>query len=388
MPTGGRIWDVCLTHDRAYGGLYRSVGNFAAALDAHILSFDDSRAARPPIEDEGRLHRLQCRPVPVNRDCWFVTPAMRREANRTTADATALMVHSLFRGHASWSMDAARRRGIPYAAAPHGSLDPVGMRRRSTLKRLWMRVTGRTFLERANAVYFASTREMQEALPWAENCRPVVVHWPIAVPDMAQRTVARESFRRRHGLPEDERLLLFVGRLHSIKRLFHLIDVFVAAAPQRCRLAIVGMDGDVRRDAIQAYAASRGCDRVHTLGALHGTELTHAYLASEGYISLSYRENFSYSMADALACGLPVILSPGHYLAYDLPHQSNGAFGCGWLLHDDGLSAAANAIKRFAAASSSELADMGGCGRAWVLANLTWEKFAATVRGGLVSPTG
>jgi len=39
-------------------------------------------------------------------------------------------------------------------------------------------------------------------------------------------------------------------------------------------------------------------------------------------------------------------------------------------------------------ASSTELADMGGCGRAWVLANLTWEKFAATVRGGLLSPSG
>jgi len=295
------------------------------------------------------------------------------------------MVHSLFRGHAAWSMDEARRRGILYGTAPHGSLDPVGMRRRPVLKRLWMQATGQRFLERANAVYFASTREMKEALPWAPKCRPVVVHWPIHVPDITHRNSVRADFRRHHGLPEEDRLLIFVGRLHSIKRLFHLIDAFVAAAPQRCRLAIVGMDGDVRRDAIQAYAGSRGCDRVHALGALHGTELTRAYLASEGYISLSYRENFSYSMADALACGLPVILSPGHYLAYDLPHQSNGAFGCGWLLHDDGLPAAADAINRFAAASSSELADMGGCGRAWVLANLTWEKFAATVRGGLLS---
>ena len=388
MPAGGRIWDICLTHDPAYGGLYRSVRNFAAALDADILSFDDSRVPRPAVEAQERLHRLRCIPIPVNRDCWFVTPAMSREANSTTADATALMVHSLFRGHATWSMDEARRRGIPYGAAPHGSLDPVGMRRRPALKRLWMTSTGRSFLERAQAVYFASTREMQEALPWAPKCRPVVVHWPIEVPDIAHRIAVRAAFRRHYNLPEDDRLLVFVGRLHSIKRLFHLVDVFVAAAPQRCRLAIVGMDGDVQRESIQAYAASRGCDRIHVLGALHGAELTQAYLPSEGYVSLSHRENFSYAMADALACGLPVILSPGHYLAYDLPHQSNGTLGCGWLLPDDGLPSAVAGIRQFATASSAELEAMGCRGRAWVLANLTWEKFASTVRIALLAPSG
>lgn len=378
-----RVWEICLTHDPALGGLHRSIEDFAKALDANILSFDDSRANRAQIDSAGRIHRLRCSPQWLNRECLFITPGMKREADRIAANAKALMVHSLFRDHAAWAMDFADRNGIRYGVAVHGSLDPVGMRRRPALKRLWMRLKGQAFLERATAVFFATTREMQQAMQWATACRPVVVHWPVVVPDVFRHDDARASFRTRHGIPQEARLLLFVGRLHSIKRLFHLIDVFAAAESPNCRLAIVGMDGDVRSASLQRHAASLRCDRIHVLGPLQGENLEAAYLGSDGYMSLSYRENFSYSMADALAYGLPVIVSPGHYLAHDLPRTSRDGFRCGWLLGDDSPSSAVHAVEQFATASTAVLDDMGGHGRAWAIENLSWATFAATVRNAL-----
>jgi len=119
------------------------------------------------------------------------------------------------------------------------------------------------------------------------------------------------------------------------------------------------------------------------LGPLQGENLEAAYLGSDGYVSLSYRENFSYSMADALAYGLPVIVSPGHYLAHDLPRSSRDGFRCGWLLDDDRPSSAVHAVEQFATASTAVLDDMGGHGRAWAIENLSWATFAATVKNAL-----
>ena len=131
------------------------------------------------------------------------------------------------------------------------------------------------------------------------------------------------------------------------------------------------------------YANATGCRNVRILGALEGPYLADAYRASDAYISLSYRENFSYSMADALSYGLPVIVSPNHYLAYDIHRLDNRTFPCGWHLEDDSLAVAVAGLRAFGTATTAQRRDMGGHGRAWVQESLGWDKFAAEVRATL-----
>ena len=93
------VWDVCLTHDPVYGGIHRSVCNFAAALDGRILSFDDGAVDRSGSREERPVVRVACRPLPWNRSCHWVSRSMAAEAGRAIAGADLLVVHSLFRGH-------------------------------------------------------------------------------------------------------------------------------------------------------------------------------------------------------------------------------------------------------------------------------------------------
>ena len=378
-----RVWEVTLTHDPSLGGLFRSVQDFAAATDSHILSFDDSRNARPRLDESGCVHRIACDPVWLNRDCLFVTPSMKRTADRIVASAESLVVHSLFRGHATWATRWATAHRRRYVAVPHGCLDPVGMQRRSVIKRAWMQLHGLSYLRNANAVIFASTREMEHATKWLPFGRPQVIHWPIPLPPVIDVAPCRISFRKRHDIPLDHDTLLFVGRLHSIKRLHHLLNAFRLSALPNCSLVIVGMDGNLTRDSLVHYANATGCRNVRILGALEGPYLADAYRASDAYISLSYRENFSYSMADALSYGLPVIVSPNHYLAYDIHRLDNRKFPCGWHLEDDSLAVAVAGLRAFGTATTAQRRDMGGHGRAWVQESLGWDKFAAEVRATL-----
>jgi glycosyltransferase involved in cell wall biosynthesis len=172
--------------------------------------------------------------------------------------------------------------------------------------------------------------------------------------------------------------LLFVGRLHAVKRPVELVRAFceatAAASQEHCHLAIVGMDGDLTQADIRAAIPPACRNRVHLIGPLAGADLAAAQLAGDGFISLSFQENFGYAAAEALAFGLPGILSTGHDLAHEMPALA-GRFACGWLLGDEEHATAVAAIREFAAASDAALAAAGATGRTWVAETLAFERF-------------
>jgi len=383
-----RICNVCLTHDPAYGGLHRSVQDFSRALAAPIVSFDNGlfehgEGERLHVEEGVSVHRLGCGTGWLARDCHVIPAATARQADAAVADADLLVVHSLFRGHATWARAWAQRQpGRRYWAVPHGCLDPWVLSHRGLLKRLWLEARGRSFLAHADRIVVSSQRSLEKSLAWIPDGRPadrtVVVHWPVDLPRLDGQMAARAAFRRQHGIPEAARLLLYVGRLHAVKRPVETVRAFceatAAASLEHCHLAIVGMDGDLTQADVHAAIPPACRDRVHLIGPLAGADLAAAHLAGDGFISLSYQENFGYAAAEALAFGLPVILSPGHDLAHEMPALA-GRFACGWLLGDDAQATAVAVIREWATASEGALAAAGTTGRSWVAETLAFERF-------------
>lgn len=384
MPTIStqlRAVNVCLTHDPSLAGLYRAVDDFALALDAPILSFDDGRCDRRLL---GATERCPVVRIPagagwLSRDCHVVSASAAQQAETVIADAGLLVVHSLFRGHAPWAASAARRLGVPYWAVPHGCLDPWGLSQRRWLKRAWLAAYGAAYFSGAERVVFATRREAEKAEPWIPADRGVVVHWPVEVREIKDRDIRRQRFRDRLGIRDTERLLLSVGRLHSMKRPIETVATFCAAASDNCHLAMVGMDGDITAAQVEAAIPTACMQRVHVVGSLAGDELQDAYVAADGFISLSFRENFGYAVADAVAHGLPVILSPGHDLAHELP-QCGGKLAFGWLLPDDSLVSASEAINGFCRMPAAQGANMSTAAAAWARDNLSWERFRGALQ--------
>jgi len=373
-----RICNVCLTHDPAYGGLHRSVHDFSRALAASILSFDDGRGERFSVEDGVPVRRLGNGTGWLARDCRIMSAATACQADAAVADAELLVVHSLFRAHAPWAERWAKLRGRRYWAVPHGCLDPWGLSQRGLLKRLWLEAWGRSYLAHAERIVVSSQRSLEKSQPWMPSGghadRAVVVHWPVALPRLADRAAARAGVRHRHGIPDGARLLLFVGRLHAVKRPVETVQAFCAAAGENCHLVMAGMDGDLTQSDLRRLIPAGREDRVHLVGPFASDAVAEAMLASDGFISLSYQENFGYAAAEAIAAGLPVILSPGHDLAHEMPMR-DGRLGCGWLLGDDAHATAVAAIREWAAASEATLAKIGSTGRGWAGDVLSFERF-------------
>ena len=382
-------WHICVGHTSRHAGLYRGIRDFAKALPGGVLSFDDAFDRALAAKAETSVQRIACQGNWLARRCHVILRQAASEAAQAVSAADLLVVHSLFRAHCQWASGWAETHKKPYWIVPHGCLDPAGMRRRSIVKRLWQWRYGAKFLAHADAIICATHREREKVAPWVSGSRAPdgnrsrvhVVPWPVEVPSLAGRDAARIAFRERLGIPQDASVLLSVGRLHSTKRPLETIAAFCAADAPRCHLVLIGMDEDLTRNHV-VRAIPDGCrSRVHVVGPLYGASLSEAWLAGDGYISLSRKENFGYSAAEALSYGLPVILSPGHDLAYELPNTGAGGLACGWLLPDDSMRSAVEAITAFA--TSCDGSDFGSVrqfpnnavGRGWVADHLQFDRF-------------
>jgi glycosyltransferase involved in cell wall biosynthesis len=183
-------------------------------------------------------------------------------------------------------------------------------------------------------------------------------------------TPATTSRLLRIGLPSKGRLAEISAHLLNEAGLsFRRTDRSLFA---RCRDMPVEVTF-LRTDDIPVLCAEGAID----LGVT-GADLVAAHLAGDGFISLSFQENFGYAAAEAVAYGLPVILSPGHDLAHEMP-ALDGRFACGWLLGDNAQATAVAAIREWAGASDGALAAAGGVGRSWAAETLPFERFRDTL---------
>ncbi len=138
------------------------------------------------------------------------------------------------------------------------------------------------------------------------------------------RAAIRAAARARWGMSAAEQIVLYIGRLEDYKGIELLLSAFgrAAAAGKDLRLAIAG-DGSLRRR-VEAVAAD--ADRhVAYLGRLSGDDVLRAYLAADVVVLTSLFEPWGLVVNEAMACGLPVIVSDQVGCADDLVrHRETG----------------------------------------------------------------
>lgn len=125
------------------------------------------------------------------------------------------------------------------------------------------------------------------------------------------RPMSRAGVRRRLGLPPDEPVLLYVGRIEPLKG----IDILIRAAAQtegRFRLLVVGGDGKdaERKEELRRLAEELGiAGNVIFQDAVSHDRLPLYYNAADVCVVPSYYESFGLVALEAMACGVPVVAS-------------------------------------------------------------------------------
>jgi glycosyltransferase involved in cell wall biosynthesis len=238
-------------------------------------------------------------------------------------------LHSVFLWPTRAAARAAERAGIPYLVAPHGALVGDLVRRRGWLRKsLWLRLVERRTLARAAAWHATSQLEADEAAGLGLPLPPVrLVPYGVDLDpwDASGGTelapAVRAALARRP-------LLLFLGRLSWKKGLDRLV-VALAEVPG-ATLAIAGNDEDGYQAHLDELAAGAGvAERLVYLGPVHGADKAELLHRADALVLPSYSENLAIVVLEAMAAGLPVVVSPEVGLAAVVREHGAGVVTAG-----------------------------------------------------------
>lgn len=121
-------------------------------------------------------------------------------------------------------------------------------------------------------------------------------------------TTERRLLRAQLGVGEADILVLFVGRLVPAKGVNDLVAAYYQLDEQIASKTHLGFVGDgMLRDQVARLGAED--ERIHYLGWLGGNELWAAYAAADLFVGPSWNENWGLVVNEAMAAGLPVLVS-------------------------------------------------------------------------------
>ncbi len=228
----------------------------------------------------------------------------------------AVVIHGLWRYTSAGVWRGLRGLGVPYYVFAHGMLDPYfkqTYRWKHFQKSLCWRMVERRVLRDARAVLFTCEQERRRARLTFPSyaCQERVVGLGIERPPddaAAQKRAFLAAFPELAGT----RMVLFLGRIHPKKGCDLLIRAFarVAAHDPSLRLVIAGPDECGWQADLQKLAQQLGAgERIAWTGPLYGSLKWGAMRAADVFALPSHTENFGITVAEAMACGLPVLIS-------------------------------------------------------------------------------
>lgn len=201
-----------------------------------------------------------------------------------------------------------RRWRVPYVLEPLGMFRPIV--RNIALKRAYRSLLGRPVAAGAARVIATSELEREELLADGVPAAKVVVRRNGVEPPGPEEAPSPGVFRRDAGIGQDRPLVLYLGRISKKKGLDLLLEAFrgVSAA---AALAIVGPDdGDGCLQELERLRDRLGLNgRVRLMGPRFGADKWSALADADVVVLPSRSENFGNAAAEAVACGVPVVVT-------------------------------------------------------------------------------
>lgn len=263
-----------------------------------------------------------------------------------------------------------RRERTPWCVCLHGMLLDYAWSHHTGRKRVAMALWARGLLRDAAFVHCLSPREADAVRHHVPQARPEII--PNGISPLADGALPqRGAMRQRLRIPAEAPLVLFLSRLHPHKGVETLASA-MALVGRRINDAWLVLAGPPQDAALverlrQMQPALGG--RLVMPGPLWGADKLQAYADADVFCLPSAGEASSVAILEAMAAGLPVVVSPQCGAA------EVATLGAGLVVEPqtDALAAALTSLL----ADAARRERMGTAGREWVLRERTWPRIAA-----------
>jgi glycosyltransferase involved in cell wall biosynthesis len=205
----------------------------------------------------------------------------------------------------------AKKYDITYLLQAHGSLRRDDPKR--SLKWVYDIFFGYSLLKDASKVIALTPTEAEQYMSMGVPKEKIaIIPNGIDLSEYAELP-PKGSFKKKFNIPEDRKIILYLGRIHKIKGIDFLIRAYAYLKNKMnfkdAVLVIAGPDDGYLSEVKSLVHDLSVSNSVLFVGSLYGGDKLAAYVDSEVYILSSRYETFGMTVLEAYACGKPVIAS-------------------------------------------------------------------------------
>jgi len=260
--------------------------------------------------------------------------------------------------------------GVPSTLLVNGMLDPWSLSQHPIKKKIAMMLGYRKMLNQCAFLHLGNVDERRLIEPLGLTCPSEIIPNGIFEDEVAGLPESGAFFKLCPGL-KARPYILFLGRLHYKKGLDYLADAFaiVAAKLPDVQLVVAGPDDGERVNFERRIAQANLSNRVHVVGPLYGADKLAALADAACFCLPSRQEGFSVAITEALACGVPVVISDACHFPEVATEKA------GFVTQLDPKEIGEALIKVLPDPRAARLS-MGARGKKMVLDRYTWPKVA------------
>lgn len=276
-----------------------------AGIEVHIATTQGS-------EDDRVSSGQQILSFPRQTEFYKISLPLVSWLSRNVHAYDLVHIHGLFSFASYAAASKAKKSGVPYVVRPLGVLNQWGLQnRRRLLKRLSFALIEKRIIANAAAMHYTSQAEKVEAAQAGVEKDSYVI--PLGVDARPLEHLPNpDRFFSRYPNARGREIVLFLSRVDQKKGLDRLIRAFAQLNRLRpeALLVIAGTGESHFVEALRNQSRALGiADEIIWTGFVTGEDKLSAIAAASIFALPSSSENFGIAAVEALAAGLPCVLS-------------------------------------------------------------------------------
>ncbi|MBI5648842.1 MAG: glycosyltransferase [Chloroflexi bacterium] len=311
---GGPVLSVSL--------LCKALADLGASVTVLTTNANGNQRLNVPIGQPVQVRNLQVYYYPVVNvlpPSFFYSPQLARACQEKMGQYDIAFLDTLWTHAMEPSISAGTHSSVPCIIPLHGQLLPWALKHKRWKKQLYFNLLEKNRLNKSAALHCASYFEQQSVQKLGFQVPTFVVPYGVNLDRFAELP-SRGFLRQRFNISDSSSVLLFLGRLHQVKRPAIALEALAALERKDVHLIYAGPDEEGFESPLRSQARKLGCpERIHFTGLLSGDKVVRALVDSDLLIMSSAMESFGMSVIEAMVAGLPVVVSDavevGHWAA-------------------------------------------------------------------------